>query len=515
MAVNAATLQRRYALALLALIVLGGMLLRCESLDTRSLWFDEAFSWRIAQFSLAEGVERIARDNHPPLYFILLKLWTACLGDSAVAMRFLSVVLGGATLCGMYMFMLEAFAGRDRSNAAGPAEVALFVTACVALSVFQIRWAWEVRMYTLATCLAAFSSWALLRALRTPSPQAWIRHGFLCLLFAYAHYYAFFSIAGQFLFLAGYLLVAHRGQIRELVRSQQFWHAIVAVDILLVGFLPWLPAFLRQRTQVQNTFWSRPIEGWDLPNVCFQMLASPEHADFGHIEAIVAISACVLVMIALLWKARSAEWYIFTAVMAPFGLSVLTTMLDTKLFHLRYFLIANLSFWAAFGVVLSRLPFATGRRVLYASCLATLFCVDLDVRGELAIAEKPGMKAAVAWIEEQRQPDEPIVVSSALLFFPAYYHASDREAVALFDRGEKVVHYHGAAALKPEDLMQVDAIREQNATVWTINMGGGHWGHSYVPQQAGWRKVEERRFPEVYRVQGTVIVIKYEVSGKS
>src|SRR5262249_49272199 len=146
------------------------------------------------------------------------------------------------TIIGMYLFAAEVFgekkseAGRTKGRAIG-----LLVAALVALSVFQIRYAWEVRMYTLGTALTAFSSWALFRALRdtTHAPQQWIRYGLITLLLIYTHHYALFSIAAQGVFTLGYFLVQARGNVLAVVRSSSFRQALLAAGLVGVGWLPW------------------------------------------------------------------------------------------------------------------------------------------------------------------------------------------------------------------------------------------------------------------------------------
>lgn len=99
----------RCVLLVLLAIILGGLAVRTYQLSARSLWFDEAFAWRLVQFPFAEMIQRIGQDNHPPLYFILLKGWAAVFGESAFALRSLSVVFGVLTILGAYLFAVEAF----------------------------------------------------------------------------------------------------------------------------------------------------------------------------------------------------------------------------------------------------------------------------------------------------------------------------------------------------------------------------------------------------------------------
>ena len=117
-------------------------------------------------------IERTGRDNHPPLYYILLKLWTAAFGESLVALRSMNLVVSAVAMAGIYLWAVEAFArsgDRARARWIGLVSAALF-----AVSTYQIRAAWEVRMYAMGTALVALSTWLLLRALFAPV-QRWAR----------------------------------------------------------------------------------------------------------------------------------------------------------------------------------------------------------------------------------------------------------------------------------------------------------------------------------------------------
>ena len=73
-------------------------------------------------------------------------------------------------ILGMYLFMAEAFKHESEvenspTQVSQSTAIGLLSAALVAVSVFQIRWAWEVRMYSLGTGVTVFSSWAMFRAL--------------------------------------------------------------------------------------------------------------------------------------------------------------------------------------------------------------------------------------------------------------------------------------------------------------------------------------------------------------
>jgi uncharacterized membrane protein len=244
-----ADLSRSKASLLLALIVTGGIVLRCGELSRRSIWFDEAFSWRLTQFSVTELVERTASDVHPPFYYILLKAWTAVFGTSVIALRSLSVVFGALTIVGTYLFTAEAFRNRVELGAGEHKKaksLGLFAACLVAVSVFQSRYGSETRMYALGTTLTVFSSWSLLLALRSHSRNLsrWLLFALLSLLFLYTHNYAMFSLFAQAVFVLGWLFVQADWNFLAIFRSTTFRYGLLTVGFVILSYLPWLPVFL-------------------------------------------------------------------------------------------------------------------------------------------------------------------------------------------------------------------------------------------------------------------------------
>ena len=71
-------------------VVLAGVALR---FITRSdLWLDEALSVNIARLPLSQLHTALRHDGAPPLYYLLLHVWTSAFGTTDVAVRALSGV---------------------------------------------------------------------------------------------------------------------------------------------------------------------------------------------------------------------------------------------------------------------------------------------------------------------------------------------------------------------------------------------------------------------------------------
>lgn len=508
----------------LGVVIVAAVGIRCWRIPQRSLWFDEAFSWRVATFPIPEMLARTAGDNHPPLHFALLKAWMALWGESEWSLRSLSVVAGAITVVGMFGLLRTVFrhglvpASSDISisetdkTAPSVEGLALLGAALVAVSIFHIRWSWEARMYTVGTAFAIFSSWSLWRALHAESGRwrNWIAYGLLALAFLYTHYYALFTIAAQTLFAVGFLLCRRRSALADGVRELRG----VALSLLIValGFLPWLPNLLSQRAQVQEAFWARKLQSYSVPLVLYQMFVEPEDPTYSVTANNVATVFTVGVLLALLWRPTAGDWFLFLSATIPFAASVLVTILDTKIFHVRYFLFAHLFVLAAMASVVWKL-FANRleRTVVSAGLLVTGVLIYVAFLEKMDIPNRPGVKGATAWIADHRGPAEPVVVCSPLFYFPVLYHLPGRSDCYLFSDGTPVVHYEGGSAVLSEDLITLDGLRDvRSDRVWVINMNGGYWGKRTVPVPAEWRLVEQAVFREAYGVQGQAIVELYE-----
>lgn len=538
----------------LAAIVALGVILRCHGIATRSLWFDEAFCWRVAQLPVAEVVARSARDNHPPLYFLALKAWMAVFGESSAALRALSVLSGAVAIVGAYLMVrsgvtLERGArlSGERARRCGSSSVqsgaeqpswhseftALLAAAIVALNVFQVRWGWEARMYALGTALAALSSWAMFRALGDPrNPgRTWFLYGALALAFAYTHVYGLFSIAAQGVFIVGYLVFlavraptrdvsfsatkcrGYYAAIRRCFAARKARMATVTFLGIAAGFAPWLPTLGAQRSQVQADFWTGPVSGWDVPNVCYQMLFCAEDAKFRRSAALASALFCGLVLAALMRRPKPIDWYLLVAVTMPVLLSVLISLADTKIFCLRYFLFAGIFFCCAVARMVGRISEPSVRRLAALGLLANALCVCLAFVVAMNFGDRPGARAACDYISSSRRAGEPVVVAVPSFYLPVKYHLADRSDCFVLGRAADVRHYEGSAALDEADFVSADAFgRLGPGRVWAINNHSGPWGSRAAAAPATWRVVKRQNFREAYGVQGVVEVVEYDTS---
>lgn len=259
-------LKERSALANIILLILLTLLalgLRLYKLDAQSLWYDEGFSVYLARMDLAEITARTAADIQPPLYYYLLHGWIQLVGDSEAALRGFSLLLGVLTVPLMYAVAWQLF--HERLSA-------LLAALLLAVSPLHVWYGQEVRMYTLLTFLCLLSSYLLLLVIqlelrpgkKLEALALWVAYTLITIAAVYTHYFAFFVLAFQALYL--FLVWWERG----LHPARLLLGGLVAGVITVLAYLPWLP-YLFNRYGVDVSYWPGQLK---LPEVLLDIVLS-------------------------------------------------------------------------------------------------------------------------------------------------------------------------------------------------------------------------------------------------
>lgn len=223
--------------------VLVGIVFRLYSQS--DLWLDEALSANIAALPLGDLLDQLEVETHPPLYYLLLHGWMAVFGEGDLAVRSLSGVFALATLP-LFWVAAKRYGGRPTAVAG---------TVLLATSPFAVRYATEVRMYSLAMLLVVAGWLAVRAALEKPTTGRLAAVAACSGLLALTHYWAFYLLGALGLYLLVRWLREKDGAQRKVLLG------LVAGGIL---FLPWLPSFLEQMGG-SGTPWGRP----DRPTTIF------------------------------------------------------------------------------------------------------------------------------------------------------------------------------------------------------------------------------------------------------
>lgn len=127
--------------------------LRVTLIHASDLWYDEAFTGITIRSSWLEMIGIIINDKvHPPLYYLMLKVWTLLLGGSGVG-----VLRGFSVLWGVLLLPIIAV-GIQKSHMLLDSQKPVFTlgtTLFFAINPFFVSYSVEARSYSLLTFLYA------------------------------------------------------------------------------------------------------------------------------------------------------------------------------------------------------------------------------------------------------------------------------------------------------------------------------------------------------------------------
>jgi len=229
--------RRRHLAAVVAVVLAVALGLVMRFVTVAHLWLDEALTVNIARLPLGDIPEALRHDGAPPLYYVLLHGWMAVVGSGDVAARALSGLFGVASLPLMWL------AGRRLVRSCGEGTARWVPWAAVLLlasSPFAIRYATEVRMYSLVVLMVLVGFLALDTVLERPSRPASVGLGLVTGLLLLTHYWSFFLVG------AVVALVAFRWRGADAVGRGGVRRALTAMLSGSLLFLPWLPSFVEQ-----------------------------------------------------------------------------------------------------------------------------------------------------------------------------------------------------------------------------------------------------------------------------
>jgi uncharacterized membrane protein len=253
---------------LLISIVILGIFFRFTNLATKVYWGDETVtSLRVSGYTIAEIKERAFQGQeisvaelqkyqypspdknilhtikglaaeepqHPPIYFVMVKLWVQLFGNSIAVTRSFSAVLSLLALPCMYWLCQELFNSPLTSGIA---------VSLVAVSPLHVLYAQEARSYSFWTVTILLSCAALLRARRLQTNASWTTYALTLAI-------AFYTFALSAVIALGhgiYLFINEGYKFTTTVRNY-----LISLVATLICFLPWVFAVLQNFSEADST----------------------------------------------------------------------------------------------------------------------------------------------------------------------------------------------------------------------------------------------------------------------
>ncbi|PSQ45993.1 hypothetical protein BRD17_00045 [Halobacteriales archaeon SW_7_68_16] len=183
-------LQHRWIVALTA----AALVIRVTALGGEAIRPDEAITMQLLElYSPFELIYEIpGRQPHPPLYYVLLDLWTAVFGTGVVAIRIPSVIFGVATIPVVYTLV----------DHLSDERAAVLATALVVVSPYFVAISQLARMYALFVFLISLSYLLLLWLTESVTRRRVTAYAGVVTLLALTHFYALFVVFGHMIVIA-------------------------------------------------------------------------------------------------------------------------------------------------------------------------------------------------------------------------------------------------------------------------------------------------------------------------
>jgi len=250
------------------IVIVLGIFFRFVNIDRKAYWFDETFtSLRVSGYTEYEFVEQVSQaglisqkelekfqrinsekniidtikslaieePQHPPLYYIVTRIWVQLFGNSVTSIRTVSAFISLIALPSMYWLCQELF------SSTLTAQIAV---AFIAISPLHILYAQQAREYSLWTVMTLLTSAVLLYAMRLNTRFAWGIHTAAVITSLYTFPGSIAVTFAQAIYLA----------IMENFRLTKKLIAYLSTLIIaLIIFLPWLLVIITSLKHIDQT----------------------------------------------------------------------------------------------------------------------------------------------------------------------------------------------------------------------------------------------------------------------
>jgi uncharacterized membrane protein len=331
--------------AAIAALFIGARLWR---LTSSCLWFDEVFSVHAARHSWSDLFYFVAADIiHPPLFYALLKIWISLGGESVAWLRSLPALIAIAAIIPFILLC------RELKLKAPEVNLALLL---LAVNGYLIKYAQEVRMYSLLFFLSLCSLWLFFRFFnRGDNGNDGLKKALaaLCLinlLLVYTHY-------------AGWLVVVLQALVLLFWQRRKLVPFLLTIGLLVAAYAPWIYEVLKVarsagngRGIAENIGWvTRPgifdlAQYFVLLNRPFLFVQSSTDTGFNLIMAVIAFVLFGLPLLALFFGRKTSRDKTFYALTVFFLAPVILA------FVLSW--VSPYSVWGTRHLIIAAAPYA-------------------------------------------------------------------------------------------------------------------------------------------------------------
>ena len=282
------------------------------------IWYDEAYSMVIIRHSFLKVCKITSLDVHPPLYYLLIKVFEDFFKDNEILARVLSIV----------PCMLVIVFGATNLKKLFNEKVAILFSLLYVIYPFLLKYSVEIRMYSWAEFFVFFSGISAYRCYVYNNKKDWLMYVLFVVCSAYTHYFAFVAAISvcTILFFASVI------NKKELLKR---W--FICSVLMFILYIPWLKLFLIQLLDMRaSEYWIGPITLDTIFDYIKTYFGTPAIKGYW----IITLLLCTYLLIKLIKTARKNIIYLsICAVLVSImtiGVGILASVIVRPVFIIRY-----------------------------------------------------------------------------------------------------------------------------------------------------------------------------------
>lgn len=216
-----------------------------------SVWEDEAYTMLILKKNFGGILESVSVDVHPPLYYIIAKMFTIILENSVPIVKLASII--PVILVILFVNKKSKILLKENTKL-----ITILFALLIGFSPRAFSMNIELRMYTWAMFFVTCSGIYAYEVYKDSNKFNTTVHFIICsLCAAYTHYYA--AVTECFIYLC--LMIS------LLKKDRSNWTKCLKIIIFtIVGYLPWIPVFIKQFFVVKDNWW---LQTFTIDNIIY------------------------------------------------------------------------------------------------------------------------------------------------------------------------------------------------------------------------------------------------------